>query len=327
MGSEEYAEPAVRIEWTNGKPLATKGLRDLPQSTFEADVGLGGGNRSNDLVLVVVHHWQAVRHWPRARAVAACRHIVVQCLMRPVEIVDGSPLVERALDVSKVPVTFEGKQLGFERAMETFVLPSALRMIGPAVDHPDAELQEPDRQPGPGVFKGEAPGAAIVDEHRVGQPVTAESLIEMSAHGGALLIVTSSQAQREPRVIVQHRQRVTGYAVLERTVSLEVHLPELIGSFLLEANVWLSGRARRLAHPIVSAQDLVHRRYRRHGLPVALQAMRELARSPGRVGIAQRHNLVFDRGCGAIRTVVRTPGPVRQCRIAGIGSLHPLVAG
>src|SRR6185437_7415391 len=130
---------------------------------------------------------------------------------------DGSPLIERALDISKVAVAFEREHLGLQRAMETFVLSSALRMIGSAVDHPDAELQEPDRQPGPGVFKGEAPGAAIVDEHRIGQPVTAECLLEMSAYGGALFVVTSSQAQREARVIVQHRQRVTGHAVLQRT--------------------------------------------------------------------------------------------------------------
>ena len=53
MRSEEYSEPAITIEWTNGKPLTTKGLRDLPQSTIEGDLGLGGGDGANDLVLVV----------------------------------------------------------------------------------------------------------------------------------------------------------------------------------------------------------------------------------------------------------------------------------
>src|SRR5262245_35044042 len=326
MRSEEYSEPAIGIEWTNGKPLTTKGLRDLPQSTLEGDIGLRGGDGADDLVLVVIHPWQAVRHCPRTGTVAACRHVVAQCLMRPIEIVDGPPLVKRALDIGKVPVAPEGEHLGLQRSMEAFVLSSALRMIRPAVDHPDAKLQKPDRQHGPRVFKGEAPRAAIVDEHGIGQPVTVECRLQMPAYRRALFVVTGSQTQRESRVIVQHRQWVTGHAVLQRTVSLEVHLPELVGRFLLEANVRLSRRARRLRHATVPAQDLVHRRYRRHGLPVALQAMCNLARSPGRVGIAQSHDPLLDRSCGAIRTVMRPPRLIRQRRIARIVPLNPLVS-
>ena len=161
MRGEEYSEPAVSIEWTDRQPLATKGLGDLPQSAFEADVGLGGGDGADDLVLIVVHPWQAVRHRPRAGLVAACWHVVIQRLVRPIEIIDASPLVERALDIGKVTVALEGEHLGLQRAMEAFVLASALRMIGPAVDHPDAVLQKPDRQPGPRVIKGEAPGPPL----------------------------------------------------------------------------------------------------------------------------------------------------------------------
>jgi hypothetical protein len=64
-----------------------------------------------------------IRHCARAGSITACRHIEVQCLVRPVEIVDGSPLVERPLDVIKVAVTPEGKDLGLQGAMEPFVLP------------------------------------------------------------------------------------------------------------------------------------------------------------------------------------------------------------
>src|SRR6202008_805311 len=116
--------------------------------------------------------------------------------------------------------------LSLQRAVEAFVLSSALRMIGSAVDHPDAKLQKPDCQPGPWVFKGEAPRAAIIDEHRIGQPVTAECRLEMSAYRRALFVVTGSQTQRESRVIVQHRQGVTGHAVHQRIGSLEGQLPE-----------------------------------------------------------------------------------------------------
>src|SRR5437762_11393044 len=59
---EVNSEPPICIEWTNGKPLATKGLRDLPQSALEADIVLGSGDGTDGVVLVVIHGWPAVRH-------------------------------------------------------------------------------------------------------------------------------------------------------------------------------------------------------------------------------------------------------------------------
>src|SRR5580692_2132855 len=327
MGGKEYSKLAVSTELANGEPLTTKGLRDFPEPSLEADIGLRGGDGTDDLAFVVFHHWKAIGHRALAGSITACRHIEVQCLMRPVEIVDGSPLVERPLDISKVPVALEGEDLGLQAAVEPFVLAPALWMIGPAVDRPDAKLEKPHRKLGPGVFKSEAPGATIVDEHRIRQSVTVERRLEMSAYRRASFVVTSCQAQGKARVVVQRRQRVTGQAVLQRTVPLEVHLPKLIGHILLEACVGLSRRARRLRHPIVTAQNLVHGRYRRNGLPVALETMRELARSPGWVSIAQRDDLMLGRSCGALRTVMRPPRPVRQRCIARIVPLDPLVTG
>src|SRR4029077_5905631 len=114
--------------------------------------------------------------------------------------------------------------------------------------------------------------------------------------------------------------------VLERTVSLEVHLPELIGCLLLEADVGLSRPARVLADALVAAQHLMRRRYCRHRLPVALQAMRNLARSPSRMGIAQSHNLLLNRSRSAIRAVVRAPRAGGQCLTPRIVALDPFVA-
>src|SRR5204863_6570121 len=193
MGGKEYSELSIAAELANGEPFTAKGLRDFPELSLEPDIGLGGGDGPNDLAFVVFHRWKSIRHWALAGSITACRHIEVQRLVWPVEIVDGSPLVERSLDVSKVPVALEVEDLGLQGSMEAFVLASALRMVGPAVDGPDPELEKPYRQLGPGVFKGEAPRAAIVDEHRIRQSVTAERRLKMSAHRRALFVVTSSQ--------------------------------------------------------------------------------------------------------------------------------------
>src|SRR5271156_141584 len=107
MGGKEYSELSVDTELANGEPLTTKGLRDFPEPPLEADIGLGGGDGTDDLAFVVFHRWKAIGHRALAGSITACRHIEVQGLMRPVEIVDGSPLVERALDIGKIPVAPE----------------------------------------------------------------------------------------------------------------------------------------------------------------------------------------------------------------------------
>src|SRR5579871_6205000 len=325
MGGKEYSEPSIGIELTNRKSFAAEGLWDFPQTAFEADIGFCAGDASDDFVLVVLHDWQTVRHRPRAGSITICRHVEVQCLVWSIEIVDGAPLVERSLDIGKVPVSPEGEDLSLQCAMEAFVLPPALRMIGPAVNDSNPELEKPHRQPGPTIFKGEAPGTSIIDEHGIGQSVATERRLEMSAHRRALFVGAGSQAQREARVIVQHRQRMAGHAVLQRTMALEVHLPKLIGCLLFESREGLSSCWRRLRDAIVPAQDLVNRRYSRNSVPVALEAMRDLPRSPGRMGIAQCDNPLLNASRGTLRAVMGSPRPVRQRRIARLVPLDPLV--
>src|SRR4051794_743602 len=116
MRSEEDAEPAVGIEGTDGQPFATKNLRDLPQPAFEADIGFGGGDGTNDLMLIIVRGWQLVGHRPQTGPIPTCRYVVVQSLMRSIEVVDSSPLIERSLHISKVAITPESKHFGLQRA-------------------------------------------------------------------------------------------------------------------------------------------------------------------------------------------------------------------
>src|SRR5512139_1582618 len=71
----------------------------------------------------------------------------------------------------------------------------------------------------------------------------------------------------------------------------------------------------------------MHRRYCRHRLPVALEAMRNLARSPGWMRVTQGHDLLFHPPGSALRTMMRPPRSVRQRCIAGIVPLYPFVTG
>src|SRR3954471_8442209 len=70
MACEEDAVVAVDCEGPEGNALTAKGLRHLPVASLETDVVLGGGNAADDLVCVVFGLRQAIRHLPRAWAVA-----------------------------------------------------------------------------------------------------------------------------------------------------------------------------------------------------------------------------------------------------------------
>ena len=81
-GPKEDPIAAVRVARTNGHALAAEGLWHLPESSFEADVIFCGGYGTDDLMLVVLHRGQAVRHRSAARPVAAGGDLLIERLMR-----------------------------------------------------------------------------------------------------------------------------------------------------------------------------------------------------------------------------------------------------
>src|SRR5262252_5068501 len=122
MGGEEDAVVALGGERADRQALAAEGLRDLPQSSLEADIGLGGRDRSHDLVLAVLDLRQALRHRPCARSIAVGWDVHVDRLMRPREIVGHTPTIERALGCGEVAQALEGEHLVLEGAVEALVL-------------------------------------------------------------------------------------------------------------------------------------------------------------------------------------------------------------
>src|SRR5262245_4401380 len=143
VGTEEDAVVSVVGQGPNGDALAPEGLGHLPQPILEADIVLRGGDRAHDLVLVVVHVRKAVGHRASAWPIAAGRHLLVKRLVRPFKIVDHAPGVEGTLRFGEIAKASERKHFGVERAVETLVLAAALRVIWPAVQNSDTELEQP----------------------------------------------------------------------------------------------------------------------------------------------------------------------------------------
>lgn len=147
VGGEEDAVLAVRGARPDGDALAAEGLWNRPQPSLEADVVLGGRDRAHDLMLIIFDLGKTIRHRAVARPIAACRCLLAERLVRPFEIINPAPLIEGALDVDEPAERAQREHLGLEGAVEALVLAAALRMIRPAVDELDAELEQPDSEP------------------------------------------------------------------------------------------------------------------------------------------------------------------------------------
>jgi len=89
-------------------------------------------------------------------------------------------------------------------------------------------------------------------------------------------------------------------------VTLEVHLPQKVGRGLLKARMGPAA-ARRWNDPAVPPQDVVHRRAHRTSKPLALKTAHDLARTPGRMGVADHQHLSLDGRRAALRARVRPP--------------------
>src|ERR1041385_8783179 len=86
---------------------------------------------------------------------------------------------------------------------------------------------------------------------------------------------------------------MTVCAVSKRHATLEVHLPQQIRSFLLEAVSRLGWCILRGPDPAVPTQDLMDRGRRRNRQPVSLQTVCNLAGAPSRMLIANAQHPCF----------------------------------
>ena len=140
ISAEEDAVFAVNSAWPYCERLATEGFRDFPEPSFEADIGFGCADAADDLTVVIFDLGRMFGHGTAARPVTAGGNLLFKCLMRPVEIVDGSPTIERALNFSKITEALQREYFCLERAMEALALAATLRVIRPAVQNGDAKL-------------------------------------------------------------------------------------------------------------------------------------------------------------------------------------------
>src|SRR5271156_2107272 len=149
ISAEEDAVFAVNSAWPDCERFATEGFRDFPEASFEADIGFGCADTADDLTVIIFGLGRMFGHGTAARLVTAGGNLLVKCLMRPVEIVDGSPSIECLLHLGQVVEALQREDLGLQCAMEALVLAATLWMIRPAMENGDAKLEQPHAEAGP----------------------------------------------------------------------------------------------------------------------------------------------------------------------------------
>ena len=154
-------------------------------------------------------------------------------MVRALEVVEVSPGIEAALAMVQVGVDASLEQFALEGLVEALELAEGLGVAGSAVYYSDSQLQQPDCKGGEGVVEVVAPGGAVVYQHGDGHAVVTEYGGEMVTDRLSLLICTGSDPKGEPGVVVEDCQWMASSTTGHGYMSLEVHLPKIIGSGVL----------------------------------------------------------------------------------------------
>ena len=249
---EEGIELAVSRGWAQGDGFSGERLGESEGTVFEADPAI-----DLDLPELIVRRVFEGRDafvvGSRTQAVAVGGDGICQRLVRPLCIVDMTPRIERGLGMARraeeAPHGF-----GLEAAVEALVLAERLGVIGPGMADPDAMFDQPDGQGRERIVGGRPPRRTIVHGDPPRQPIAPESGDKPGLDGRSQLIEASPYVDGKARMIVEDGQGIEPFAqgIAQRDMALEVHLPQIVGGRVLEANeAWRSATklAERLAVP------------------------------------------------------------------------------
>src|SRR6478735_2371972 len=308
--------------------LAAERLAHANQLPAKARVACGR-DLTHDVVRREIQFGQLFRKAPRTDCVAADRRRHVQCLMRSLEVINLTPRIETLLAIWQARERPTTQNFGIERAMKTLLFPLRLRMVRPPMRHADVQPQQPQSEPGVRFLEAPGPRTAVVHEHALRQPIAAKNGRQLRLHRLALFVRARRQAKREPRMIVEDRQRMAALARAQSEVTLEVHLPQLVRRRTLETFPRLMFLALVGIDLAMPRQDRLHRARRGQlPLPQRLQPRPQLAGAPGRMFVSQRNNRLLDLRGRPSRRLMRPPRPIDQSLRAFLAKpLEPLIAG
>src|SRR5688572_11739984 len=119
-------------------------------------------------------------------------------------------------------------------------------------------MQQPNRQRRELMQEVVAPRCTVVHQHALGQAITPKGHRQLLLYRRGPLIRAGLETKRVPRMIIEHGKRMAALAIAQKKIPLEVHLPQLIRSFLFETLKRAHRFFRGMLHTLMSQQDLVN---------------------------------------------------------------------
>lgn len=243
-------------------------------------------------------------------------------------VIDGAPVVEDLLAVGEIEQIGAGEDFGFEGAVEAFFFALGLGMARAAVGEDDAEAHEPESEGGPLAARA-APGRSVVAEEALWETVAGEDLGEVGAGDGIAFARAGAQGEEVAGVIVEQGERVAAAAAAHGDVAFEIHLPEGIGTVVLEALPGLVSGALRGLDAAGALQEGGDGAGGRKSFETEVgEAAAQLARAPGGMLGAQLEERLGEWLRSAMGRALWAAGAIFERSVAtGLVTTQPLVAG
>ena len=121
--------------------------------------------------------------------------------------------------------------------MKSLILTLRLRMVRPAMAEPYAQSNHPGTERGHGAAARSAPRWPVVAGDTLWQSILTKGVDQSSLYVRPGLGSASRQRDVKARVVIKYSQRVTAPrgSVSKREMTLKIHLPKQIGSFMLKS--------------------------------------------------------------------------------------------
>ncbi len=127
------------------------------------------------------------------------------------------------------------KQIHTPRAIESSILALSLRMIWTRVTYTDTQTNQPYRQRRMLMLQVVTPRRSVIHRHSLGESIMPECGAQLILHGRRFLIQARLQTDHVSRMIIQDRQWIAASLIRCWEPTLEIHLPQLVWSLMLES--------------------------------------------------------------------------------------------
>src|SRR5512146_105365 len=126
--------------------------------------------------------------------------------MRTDQVIAVSPDIQATLALLQIRKGDVLEQFLLQGSVKAFLFSLGLGMIGAAMQDQNAQTDQPDRQSAPfHPWIAAPPRPGIIAQNGFWQAILAENPLQLTLDGAASFICTSSQADTEAGMVIQHR--------------------------------------------------------------------------------------------------------------------------